>query len=147
MNDLERIKDLEKKIRIKLNRVSLDELFTANHFSANAIYSFSLSEIRNPKYIWNGVRNYSLDEQGNVNGLALDFCGLYVLENNYLGNFIHLQKLKLRNSFQKDYSFLSELENLKELDISRNRLSNADFLKDLSNLTSLDLSYNRIIEL
>lgn len=142
MNDLERIKHIEETLGIKLHQVSLENLFTENFFLTDL--QKVLGYIQNPYFSYKGVRNYSLDKDGNVTGLGLDYCTLSLLEYNYLGNLKHLKKVKLKNTGKTDYNFLFLLENLEELDLSNNKLSNVDFLKDLKGLKSLDLSQNNL---
>jgi len=142
MNDLERIKYIEEKLGIKLNQVSLENLFTEKYFLTEL--GFNLSYIQKSYFPYKGVRNYSIDEAGNVTGLGLDFCNLFLLGDNYLKSFKYLKKLKLKNTRQSDYSFLFQLENLEELDLSNNNLSDVNFLSQLKGLTLLDLSDNKL---
>ena len=113
MNDLERIKHIKKTLGITLKLVPAAKLSTEHSFFTTAnIFLYSLADRLDPKFFFKGVRNYSLDENGNVTGLALDFCGLFLLEDNYLGNFAKLKKLKLKNSYLNDYSFFDEIGKL-----------------------------------
>ncbi|HEX8268008.1 MAG TPA: leucine-rich repeat domain-containing protein [Pyrinomonadaceae bacterium] len=127
MDDLSLIRELEKEFGFPLNRVELENLFTEKPFPA--------------LYDW-GVRNYSVDENNFVTGLAIDYCPMFFLPDNYLANFSHLQKLKIKKTLLRDYSFLKELKSLTSLDLSSNDLSDYSFLKELKSLTSLNLSSN-----
>lgn len=145
MTDLERIKHIEKTLGIKLHQTSLENLFTDNAFLATYdFWSYSLFERLDPKFFRKGVRNYSTDRNGNVIGLALDFTNLMLLESDFLQDFVHLQKLRLKSSTFANYQIIGKLMSLNCLALSYNNLSNADFLKDLTGLTSLDLRNNNL---
>ena len=75
MNDLARIKQIEEIFGFSLNRVELAKLSTEKSFQVDS---------------QTGVRNYSVDENGFVTGLALDYCPLFLLPDNDLANFSRL---------------------------------------------------------
>jgi len=69
---------------------------------------------------------------------------LFLLPDNYLLKFNNLQGLRLKDSYQSDYSFIKELKSLTSLDLSSNQISDASFIKELKSLTSLGLGSNQI---
>jgi len=127
MDDLSHIRELEKEFGFPLNRVELENLFTEKPFPA--LYDM-------------GVRNYSVDENNFVTGLAIDYCPMFYLPDNHLANFSRLQKLKIKKTLLRDYSFLKELKSLTSLNLSNNKLSDVSFLKELKSITSLNLRGN-----
>ena len=78
MNDLERVKEIEEAFGFPLRRVELAELFTAHAF-LTSIYYYSLADMQDPRFYFKGARNYSVDEEGYVTGLALDYSPLLLL--------------------------------------------------------------------
>jgi len=118
-NDLELIKELEKKIGRELPE-------------------------RNFKYILDSSTNgFSFDEEGNVIGLNLDRIELGP-KAAFLSKFRHLEKLNLEKTGITDYSFLQGLNNLTQLYLWHNQIKDISFLKNLSNLTDLVLGGNNI---
>jgi len=132
MNDLERIKAIEKKLRI--------ELFLAYDVEDNA---------QNDPFDFGQSRSYNIDDAGNVTALNLDNCSLSSLDDSYLENFKHLKKLSILQTVlqtvQSNYDFLKGLTNLSMLRLSSHYLSNVRFLKGLTNLSTLSLSINYLL--
>ena len=79
MNDLERIGEIENILGFELNRVPLEKLTREKLFDAG----------------WGekGARNYSLDQNNRVDGLALDYAAVYSIPMELLTGFQNLQKL------------------------------------------------------
>jgi internalin A len=142
--DLKLIKQWEKEIDEKLKQCKFDEI----------LKSFN--------------KGFSMDKNGNVNGLNLDQMELEKIPLD-LSKFYHLKILALkRNKINdismlkglgnlkelymssnqiSDISMLYELGNLKELYLSSNQISDISMLKELGNLTRLDLSFNQISDI
>jgi Leucine-rich repeat (LRR) protein len=141
MTDLERIKELEAAFRFPLRCAALENLFTEKSFLTTTTL-YTLEYMQSPAFPYKGVRNYSLDENGNVTGLALDFSPLFLLPDDYLRHFRHLQRLKLKHTFLRDVSVLRELPGLTTLYLSYSKLSDVSALRGLKTLATLNLRGN-----
>jgi internalin A len=148
--DLELIKQLEKEIGIKLEKVPFPQIDIAQ------------------------TPCFSIDENKHVTGLNIDNIKLYHSFPTSLPNFYHLKKLSLYNTeathspiydlidftsilkvspanrIEKpltDYSFLGEFSNLTHLNLANNKISDIFYIYGLKNLKNLDLRNNKIFEL
>jgi len=148
MNDLERIKEIEKISGVTLHRVeNLQHLATEGHIIEDLFQS--------------GTRNYCLDNKENVIGLSL--FSIPINQSPYknsttsshisrlqkiMTEFSHIIHLQIINVPFEDYSFFKEMKELVSLTICNNKLSNIDFFEKLEcKLTYLDLSFNELSEI
>ncbi len=122
LNDLELIKQLEKEIGKKLEKIDFDEV---------------------EEY---GNNGFALNEKGEVIGLNLDFVKLKLIPQ-LLSQFLHLEKLRLVHTGVSDVSTLGELKNLTTLCLCSNNIRDIFPLGELKNLATLDLRNNQITEL
>ncbi|MDP8207557.1 MAG: COR domain-containing protein [Candidatus Electryonea clarkiae] len=123
MNDLQRIKQLEKEIGINLELTDFDTIMEINN-------------------------GYSIDKNQNVIGLNFD---QFMLENipQLLFSFQYLSRFSLYgNKLSKLPKEISELKNLQTLDICSNQLTELpNEISELKNLQTLDISSNQLTEL
>jgi len=121
MTDLDIIKQIEKELNIKLEK--LDEI---------------------PE-----EKGYTLNQNGQVTGLGLYNCKIKNLNRiiSPLKELTNLTELHLRDNQLSDISPLKDLTNLTELDLSTNQLSDISPLKAVVNLTYLDLSINQLSDI
>ena len=117
-NDLEIIKQLEKEIGERLEKVKFDK---GGYFQ----------------------KGYVVDEENRVVGLNLGGKKLSRIPHEII-KLSHLTALILWDNNIVDLSPIKELRSLKKLDLSFNQINNISVLKDLSNLTILYLSSNQI---
>ncbi len=130
MNDLDRIREIERIFGFPLHRVdNLEQLMTEKVFETG---------------FRKGTRNYCLDKQGNVTGLSLDFSPVYLLQFDFLISFSQLTHLSLKSDWLEDYSFLKNIKGLTFLDLSENQLTDVSFLKEMNRLTYLNLRENNL---
>ncbi|NOU20112.1 MAG: hypothetical protein HOO91_21355 [Bacteroidales bacterium] len=145
MTDLERIHFIEETFGFKLHQVPIEKLATQNKFYTIPLFYISISEIDHVEYFFKGTRNYSINKESNVTGLALNFLSLSLLPDNFISEFQHLKELQLRNMSLNDISFIQEFKELTMLDLSNNeQIRDYSFLKKLKNLTVLDLRGNNL---
>ncbi|MEA3450884.1 MAG: leucine-rich repeat domain-containing protein, partial [Bacteroidota bacterium] len=123
MTDIQTIKQIEKELNIKLEKV--DEI----------------------KY--NTKKGYTLNEQAEIIELGLYECEIKDLNRiiDFLKDLKSLTTLNLRSNNISDISFLKDLKNLTTLDLSANEISDISVLKDMKSLTSLNLSFNQISDI
>jgi small GTP-binding protein len=132
MNDLDRIKEIERIFGFPLHRVEkLEQLTTEKVFESDDSDT---------------TRNYCLDEKGNVIGLSLDFSPVYLLPNGFLTAFSQIKQLSLKNDLLTDVSFLKELKSHTSLDLGDNELTISSFLREMKSLTSLNLRNNHLTD-
>lgn len=120
-SDLEKIKQLEEILGFKLKRVNENEI-TRKDFNT---WVFALSFVESLAYPFKGARNYSLDNDGFVTGLSLDYSPVFLLEylDEILSSFKNLIFVSLKNDYLPDYSFLKELKGLTNVNLSDNKVS------------------------
>lgn len=134
MNDLDRIKEIERIFGFPLHRVErLEDLGTEKGFFVGDESS-------------KGTRNYCLNKQGEAIGLSLDYCPVFLLPTDLVASFASLKSLSLKNSRLSDYSFLRKMNNLFFLDLSYNNITYPIPLLELIHLEFLDLSYNGLAD-
>jgi internalin A len=119
MTDLDIIKQIEKELNIKLEKLD--------------------------KIEW-GSRGYTLNQNGQVTGLGLFGCKINNLNRiiSPLKELINLMTLDLRDKQLSDISPLKDLMNLTTLRLNRNKIIDISPLKELTKLTSLDLRANQL---
>jgi small GTP-binding protein len=118
--DLEIIKELEKKIGIKLEQSNIDEI--------------------------TGTTNgYAIDENENIIGMNLWLSKISNISS--LKDLRNLTHLYLHTNRISDISSLKDLRNLTCLDLHDNQISDISSLTDLKNLTHLYLHNNRISDI
>ncbi|PKK82129.1 MAG: hypothetical protein CVT49_15375, partial [candidate division Zixibacteria bacterium HGW-Zixibacteria-1] len=115
MSDLGIIKQIEKELKIKLERLV--------------------------KVEWNS-KGYTLDEKGKVTGLGFYVCKIKNLKRiiTPLKELTNLTTLDLYYNQISELAPLKELKKLTTLDLSSNQISELAPLKELKKLTTLDLS-------
>ncbi len=129
--DLEIIKEIEKKIDIKLDhRYDIDE--NENIIGLN-LYSLEISNISSLKDLKNLTHLYFYSNQ--------------ISDISSLKDFKNLTHLTIYENQISDISFLKDLKNLTELYLSHNRISDISSLKYLKNLTHLYLEVNQISDI
>ncbi|MBP6741075.1 MAG: hypothetical protein KA146_13845 [Leptospiraceae bacterium] len=114
MNDLDRIKEIERIFGFPLHRVEkLEQLTTEKVFyTTSSLWYWSIAKRQDPFFPYKGTRNYCLDDAGNVIGLSLDYSPLYLLPTDFLKGFSQLNQLSLKEDWLPDYCFcLSSAKN------------------------------------
>jgi small GTP-binding protein len=127
MNDLDRMKEIEEIFGFPLHQVAFDNLLRQKSFQTD-----------------HRLRNYSVDEEGFITGLALEFSSGFLLPDGLFSGFERLQQLILKFDYLSDYSFLGELKSLTTLNLSNNEIIDGSFLGELRSLTTLHLDGNKI---
>ena len=94
---------------------------------------------------WRQGLSYKVDEQQQVIGLNLWYCGLVQID--FLKALPNLTKLELGQNYLSDISVLEFLPNLTYLGLWDNQLSDISVLEFLPNLTYLGLSDNQISDI
>lgn len=119
MSDLDTIKLIEKELGLKLKRL--------DHISCFE-------------------KSYTLDENGNVDGLSLYGFEIQYLQRTFefLKALSHLKLLELMRNQISDIGFLQGLPQLQRLNLSSNQISDISVLAQLDNLQELCLSNNSI---
>ena len=119
MTDLDIIEQIEKKLKVKLEKLD--------------------------KIEWSS-RGYILNSDGQVRGLGLSGCEIENLKGiiSPLFTLTNLTQLDLSKSQVRDISLLSALTDLTQLDLSDNQITDISPLSALTNLTQLYLIGNRV---
>jgi internalin A len=146
MNDLEKIQEIERILGFSLHNVEYHNISTDHIFYFNSLSEFYFTTNRNPEHTNKGTRNYCLDQEGNLMGICLNYCPVYLLPPQLLASFKKCRFISLKNSFLFDYSFIQEFKQLETINLSNNNLTDVSFLKELIGITSLDLSYNKVTD-
>ncbi|MGE5340122.1 MAG: COR domain-containing protein [Candidatus Omnitrophota bacterium] len=118
--DLKLIKKVQEKLRIRLKRVPIEEIYYCE-------------------------KGYSIDKEGKVNGLSLD--GRRIKDISPLMSLNKLYHLSLCACQLTDLTPLKGLTNLTRLYLGRNQLTDLTPLKGLTNLTHLYLGKNQLTDL
>lgn len=172
MNDLDRIKEIERIFGFPLHRVErLEDLGTEKGFEVgeeNEAGNYSVNEqgivigfptrriktmedpvTKKRRYlnVEKGARNYCINKQGDVIGLSLDYCPVFLLPTDLMADFSYITHLMLRYNEMTECPFLKSLKTLQSLDVSRNLITDLSPLKDLKSLTYLNVSANLITDI
>ena len=91
----------------------------------------------------NKITEYSLDENGNINGIVIYDFGLYEIPKT-LTKINTLSMLDLGENQIVNISPLQNLKNIQTLELSVNQISDISPLKELKNIQTLKLSVNQI---
>ncbi len=131
-NDIEIIKQIETLTGVSLKQVGHTEI----EFNGT-----------------DGLKSYSVNYQGNITGLCLDYLILYESLVSFmwsdffsLKSMTSLKTLSLGGNEIIDCSFLKYLPGLTTLYLSENEIIDCGFLKYLPGLTTLYLSDNEIVD-
>ena len=118
------IKQLEKELKTSFKQVPLAEIMEWKKYSSL----------------------YSLNEQGNVNGLHIKNFKFDTLPVS-ITELKQLSHLLIANAGLKDISPLKDLKQISSLRLSSNQISDISPLKDLKQISSLVLSSNQISDI
>ena len=166
MTDLDIIRQIEKELNVKLDKLNEIEygsqVYVLNRSGQLTGLGLCQCNIKNLDRIGsqlqeltNLIELYLSDNQlsdisplkGLTNLMKLNLSDNQLSDISPLKKLTNLMELNLRQNQLRDISSLRGLTNLTELNLKGNQLSDISPLKELTNLTKLYLNYNQLTEI